>query len=60
VVGVFVGGVKIGEVNLKSATTGRKVLMLPAFAPREGVKVVLKVMSTDKVVQIDAIGLSQR
>lgn len=60
VVGVFVGGVKIGEVNLKAATTSRKVISLPAFAPREGVKVVVKVLSTGKVVQIDALGLSQR
>ena len=60
VVGVYVAGVKIGEMNLKAATTGRKVTMLPPFAMREGVKVVLKVLSTGKVVQIDALGLSQR
>jgi hypothetical protein len=36
----------------------RRVLRLGGS--REGVKVVLKVLSTDKVVQIDALGLSQR
>jgi len=56
-VGVYVGGTLLTKVDLKAATTSRKVIVLPPFALTTGT-VKLKVLSSGKLVQIDALGLS--
>lgn len=58
VVGVYVGSTQVGRVNLASATSARKTFVLPAFSLRSGT-VKVKVLSTNKLVRIDALGLSR-
>ena len=58
VVGVYVGSTQDGRVNLASATSARKTFVLPAFSLRSGT-VKVKVLSTNKLVRIDALGLSR-
>jgi hypothetical protein len=59
VVGVYVGTSLVGTVNLYAATTQRQVMLtLPAFSLRTGT-VVLKILSTNKLVQVDGIGISR-
>ena len=58
--GVYVGSTLIGKINLQSAKTKHEVLrMLPVFALRLGL-VTLKVLTTGKLVQIDALAVSER
>lgn len=57
-VGVYVAGTLIGKVNLKAGATSRKLLVLPPFSLVTGT-VKVKVLTSDKLVQIDAIGLSR-
>jgi hypothetical protein len=57
IVGVYVGSKLISKVNLKAGATSRAVIVLPSFALRTGT-VKLKVLSSGKLVQIDALGLS--
>jgi hypothetical protein len=58
VVGVYVGSKLISKVNLKASATSRAVIVLPAFALTSGT-VKLKVLSSGKLVLIDALGLSR-
>jgi hypothetical protein len=56
---VWVGSQKVGTVNLYSSTTTRATLVLPALSsPLAGV-IKVKVVSSGKLVQIDALGLSR-
>ena len=55
-VGVYVAGALIGQVDLHARRTARKTVVLPAMSLDGGV-VSLKVLSRDKLVQVDALGL---
>jgi hypothetical protein len=58
-VAVLVGGVRIATVNLYSASThNRTLLMLPLISPRRA-DVVLKVKSSDLSVRIDGLVISR-
>jgi hypothetical protein len=57
-IGVYVGGVLKAKLDLHAATTSRALLTLPVMALTTGT-VKLKVLSSGKLVQIDALGLSQ-
>jgi Domain of unknown function (DUF1906) len=58
-VAVLVDGKRVGTVNLHSASTHRKtLLMLPAFSRRTG-DVMLKVQTSGLRVQIDGLALSR-
>jgi len=59
VVGVYVAGKLVSKVNLQASTVSRAVIALPAFELRHGT-VTLKVLSSGKLVQIDALGVSLR
>lgn len=58
VVGVYVGSTRVGTVNLAASTTQRRTWNLPAFSLRSGT-VSLRVLSTGKLVRIDALGISR-
>jgi hypothetical protein len=59
VVEVWVGTTKVGTVNLKASTTSRTKISLPALASPTTGKIKIKVISSGKRVQIDALGLSR-
>lgn len=59
IVGVYVSGQLVGKVDLRASTTSRQVVALPAFSLRTGT-VKLKVLTSGKPVQIDALGVSRR
>ena len=58
-VGVYVAGRLVGRLSLTSSKSKRTTLLLPAFSPRKGT-VTLKVLSRQKKVEIDALGVSPR
>lgn len=58
VVQVTVGTVQIARINLAAATTQRKAITLPVFSLRTGT-VTLKVVTSGKLVRVDALGLSR-
>lgn len=57
-VGVYVAGSLIAKVNLAATVSARKLIILPAFPLTTGT-VKLKVLSSGKLVQVDALGLSR-
>lgn len=57
-VGVYVAGAQVATVDLTAATTQRRLITLPAFALTTGT-VMVKVLSTDKLVRIDALSMSR-
>lgn len=56
-IGVYAAGSQVGRLSLTSKKSKRATLLLPAFSQRTGT-VTLKVLSSDKKVQIDALGVS--
>jgi hypothetical protein len=59
IVGIYVGGTLMGQINLHAATTEhRKVLLLPKFSYRTGT-VTLKVLTRGKLVSIDGLMISR-
>lgn len=58
VVGVYLGNTRIATIDLHATSGGRKLFTLPAFSLRTAT-VTLRVLSTGKPVQIDALGLSR-
>lgn len=56
---VWVGSHKVGTVNLHSSTTSRATLVLPALSSPLAGLIKVKVISSGKLVQIDALGLSR-
>lgn len=57
-VGVYVAGTQVGTIDLATASAHRKLIALPAFALTTGT-VKLKVLSSGKLVRIDALSLSR-
>ncbi|GAB4012213.1 hypothetical protein [Nocardioides ultimimeridianus] len=58
VVGVYVGGVRIARIDLHSGTSARRTITLPAFSLRTAT-VSVKVLSSGKTVQVDAVAVSR-
>jgi hypothetical protein len=59
IVGVYVDSTLVGTVNLAASTTLRQqVIPLRPFALRTGT-VVVKVLSSGKLVQVDGLGISR-
>ena len=54
---ISIGTTKIGIVNLKSSATAVKMFVLPTFSLRTGT-VTVKVLTKNKLVRVDALGLS--
>lgn len=59
VVGIYVRGTRVGTIDLAARTGARRTFVLPAFSQRTGT-VTLRVLSSSKRVQIDALGVSRR
>jgi hypothetical protein len=57
-VGVYVGTTLIKKLDLKADQSSRKLILLPSFSLRSGT-VKVKVLSSDKTVRIDALGVSR-
>lgn len=58
VVDLYVGSVRVGRINLAASTTRRKTFTLPAFSLRSGT-VTVKVVSSGRLVRVDALGISR-
>ncbi len=58
VVGLYVNSTLIARVNLSAARSSRALINVPAFALRTGT-VKLRVLSSGKLVKIDALGVSR-
>lgn len=59
VVGVYVAGSLVARVDLRASTTSRATITLPAFSTVRTGTVKLRVLSSGKPVQVDALGLSR-
>ncbi|MDP3892002.1 fibronectin type III domain-containing protein [Nocardioides sp.] len=59
VVRISAGGRRVGTIDLTSRTTARRTVVLPTFSERTGT-VTVRVLSSGKRVQIDALGVSRR
>jgi hypothetical protein len=59
VLAVSVGGTRIARIDLHASRTARTVIALPVFTLRTGT-VTLKVLSSGKPVQVDALAVSRR
>ena len=57
-VGIYVGSAKVGTMNLRSSAKTVRMISLPTFSLRSGT-VTLKVLTKNKLVRIDALGLSR-
>ena len=58
-IGVYVAGERIAKISLVASTSRRQLLVLPALPGERTGTVVIKVLSSGKAVQIDALGLSR-
>jgi hypothetical protein len=59
VIGVYVAGEQIARISLAANTSKRQLVVLPALAGERTGSVVIKVLSSGKAVQIDALGVSR-
>ena len=58
-IGVYVAGERIAKISLAAQTSKRQLVVLPALPEERTGTVVIKVLSSDRTVQIDALGLSR-
>ncbi len=58
VVGVYVDGTLVKKVDLSATQSSRPLILLPAFSLRTGT-VKVKVLSSGKLVKVDALGVSR-
>lgn len=59
-VAVIVAGVRIATIDLAASSSSRQLIVLPRLSSTRAGGVAVKVLTSGKLVEVDAVGISQR